>query len=211
MADPIDAPRRRFGLGRGQVYPAAHADMLVHPARRLLHPPRRLVRRLDPAVDADVLELGPGPGWFTGALAASLPHGRLHLLDLQVEMLERAATRGSGRVVTATVGDACALPFADGSFDAVVASAVLGELPHPGRAVAEVTRVLRPGGRLVVLETRTDPDFVAYRRLVELGTNAGLRPLRRHGRLLGYTAMLERPCPLVFAGRSARADGGPAS
>ncbi len=190
-----EQPERRLGLEKGAVYPAAAASGLVNPARRLLHPPRRLVRRLGPAPDAEVLEVGPGPGWFSRELAAAVPRGRLQLLDVQPEMLAQARARAASPVVTTTVGDACALPFEDATFDAVVATAVLGETPDPARAVAEIARVLRPGGRFAVLETRTDPDFVSLGRLRELAAPAGLRPVSRHGRLLGYTAVLEREGP----------------
>jgi ubiquinone/menaquinone biosynthesis C-methylase UbiE len=190
--DDEERPSRQLGLGKGAVYPAAAASGLVHPARHLLHPPGRLVRRLGPAPDADVLEVGPGPGWFTRELAAAVPRGRLQLLDVQSEMLATARARADSSRVSATVGDACALPFEDATFDAVVATAVLGETPDPRRAVAEVARVLRPGGRFAVLETRTDPDFVPHARLRELAAAVGLRPVSRYGRLLGYTALFER-------------------
>jgi ubiquinone/menaquinone biosynthesis C-methylase UbiE len=185
-------PERQLGVEKGAVYPAAEASGLVNPARRLLHPPGRLVRRLGPAPDAQVLEVGPGPGWFSRELAAALPRGQLHLLDVQPEMLAQARARAASPVVDTTVGDACALPFEDATFDAVVATAVLGETPDPALAVAEVARVLRPGGRFAVLETRTDPDFVPHAQLREWGQRVGLRPVSRHGRLLGYTAVLER-------------------
>jgi uncharacterized protein len=187
-----EPPERELGLGKGAVYPGAAASGLVHPFRRLLHPPGRLVRRLGAAPDAEVLEVGPGPGWFSRELAAAVPRGRLQLLDVQPEMLTLARARASSPVVDTTVGDACALPFEDSTFDAVVATAVLGETPEPARAVAEVARVLRTGGRFVVLETRTDPDFVPHARLRELAEPVGLWPVSRHGRLLGYTAVFER-------------------
>ena len=187
-----ERPARELGLGKGAVYPADASRGLVNPARWLLHPPGRLVRRLGPAPDAEVLEIGPGPGWFSRELAAAVPRGRLALLDVQPEMLAQARIRAASPVVDTTVGDACALPFEDATFDAVVATAVLGETPDPARAIAEVARVLRPGGRFAVLETRTDPDFVRYARLSDLAERVGLRPASRHGHLLGYTAVLER-------------------
>lgn len=188
---PADAARD-FGLGRGRVYPADRAGGLLNPLRRLLHPPARLVRRLDPAPSDVLLEVGPGPGWFSRALAARVPDGSLHLLDLQEQMVTMALSRASSDVVVGTAGDAAALPFADGSFDAVAATAVLGEIPDPRAALGEFARVLRPGGRLLTLETRTDPDFIAHRRLVAMAAPVGLHPHSRHGRLLGYTAVLRR-------------------
>ena len=180
---------RRFGLGKGNVYPATAARALVNPVRHLLHPPRRLVRRMRLAPSDRVLELGCGPGWFSPALVSGA--GRVHLADLQADMLRIAKARAPS--ATATVVDAMALPFLDRSFDAVLVAAVLGEIPDPGRALREVRRVLRPGGCLTVLETRTDPDFTSFARLCELAEAAGLEATRRHGRVAGYTA--------VFVGR----------
>jgi uncharacterized protein len=184
---------RAYGVGRGEVFPAAHAASLTNPMRFLLHPPGRLVRRLDPAPDADVLEVGPGPGWFSGALAARLPRGALHLVDVQPEMLELARARAGSPVVSTMVAEAGDLPFDDASFDGVVAGAVLGETPDPAAAVREFARVLRPGGRLLTLETRTDPDYVTYHRLSAMVAAAGLVPDRRWGRVLGYSAVHRRP------------------
>ena len=188
---------RAYGLGKGRVYPATAARALVNPLRRLIHPPARLARRLAPQPDARILEVGPGPGWFSPALAETVPDGRLHLVDLQAEMLEFATARledadtDVGRI-DATVGDACALPFEDATFDAAFASAVLGETPDPARALAEIARVLRPGGRLLVLEGRGDPDRIPRRRLTSLAWRAGMVPCRRWGKVLATTTLFER-------------------
>lgn len=192
MESAEPGPQRRFGLERGAVYPASEARALLNPLRHLVHPPGRLVRRLGLAAEAHVLEVGPGPGWFSRSLAAAVPRGRLHLLDLQPRMLELAVVRAASPVVETTVGDACELPFNACTFDAAVVSAVLGETPDPSLALAELARVLRSGGRIAVLETRTDTDYIDVPRLLELADAAGLRLRRRHGRVLGYTAILTR-------------------
>ena len=61
-------------------------------------------------------------------------------------------------------GDALGLPFADGSFDAVTISFGLRNLVDPGAGLAEMARVTRPGGRLVVCEF-SQPTFTPFRRL----------------------------------------------
>jgi ubiquinone/menaquinone biosynthesis C-methylase UbiE len=63
--------------------------------------------------------------------------------------------------------DAEQLPFPSGRFDFAISRHVLWTLPHPAAAVAEWVRVLRPGGRLVVLDGRFDPGF-----LIEPSQNA---------------------------------------
>jgi demethylmenaquinone methyltransferase / 2-methoxy-6-polyprenyl-1,4-benzoquinol methylase len=84
------------------------------------------------------------------ALAASDAGGRVTGLDFSAPMLERA--RGKSSEIEWIEGDALALPFADGSFDAVTIGFGLRNLPNVERGLTELRRVLRPGGRLAILE-----------------------------------------------------------
>lgn len=185
-AEPNRVAARRFGTGRGAVFPVSASWRLDNPLRHLVHPPARLIRRLAPQPGEVILELGCGPGWFSGRLAGAFPIG-LVLADLQHEMLALARQRAS--TVPAIAADAMHLPLRDRSVDAVILATVLGEVPDPAAALREVARVLRPGGRLIVLESRTDPDWVPLARLRTLASAAGLRVERRWGRP-GYTARL---------------------
>lgn len=96
------------------------------------------------AVPEDVLEIGCGPGEFAARLRDQLG---VHVVavDLSPRMVELARARG----LEARVADAEALPFADGMFDCAVANWVLHHVGELHRGLAEITRVLRPGGRLV--------------------------------------------------------------
>jgi len=165
---------RRFA-GRG-AYPHELAWLLTLPVRRWLQPPERLVARLALAPDARVLELGPGPGWFSPHVARALPRGRLVLYDLQREMLAKARRRlgraGAGNASFAQ-GDGASLPFRDGAFDAAFLVAVLGEVPDPAACVSELRRVLRCGGRLLLTETRGDPDALTAEALRALAEPRG--------------------------------------
>lgn len=103
-----------------------------------------------------VLELGAGTG-------LNLPHYPGHIAELVLsepvpEMARRIEARieagearrvGGARVVVAPAED---LPFADGSFDTVVATMVLCTVPDPERALSEISRVLAPGGHLLFCE-----------------------------------------------------------
>lgn len=97
---------------------------------------------LPPLGGRDVLDLGSGPGHYA-RLAAKAGARRVVALDLTPEML----ARGAGARVAA---DAAGLPFRDGAFDVVVAAMVLGYLGDRRRAFAEMARVLRPRGTLVL-------------------------------------------------------------
>jgi SAM-dependent methyltransferase len=110
-----------------------------------------LAGQIDWPAGAEVLEAGCGPGWLWAEAADALPAGmRLTLTDLSPGMVAEAEQRvgGLGRyaAVTARPADAQALPFPDDSFDVVVANHMLYHVPEPALAVAELARVLRPGG-----------------------------------------------------------------
>ncbi|HKW78666.1 MAG TPA: class I SAM-dependent methyltransferase [Candidatus Limnocylindria bacterium] len=105
----------------------------------------------------DVLEIGVGTG---RNLALYPAEARVTAIDLSPAMLERARSRAAelGRQVELRVSDAEALEFPDGSFDTVVSTLVLCTIPDPARGVREVRRVLRPGGRYLVLDHVRSPQ-----------------------------------------------------
>lgn len=104
------------------------------------------------AEPSDTLDVGCGTGFFSLQLAA-LGH-RATGLDVAEEMLARAREKAAAAGLAATylAGDAENLPFADGSFDLVIERHVMWTLPNPGQALADWSRVLRPGGHLVLVE-----------------------------------------------------------
>jgi ubiquinone/menaquinone biosynthesis C-methylase UbiE len=89
---------------------------------------------------------------------------RLTGIDLSTEMLDVARKRaaGAGRQVDLREGDAHALPFGEASFDTVVCTLSLCNIPDPDRAVAEMKRVLRPGGRLVLVDHVRSTNRLVY-------------------------------------------------
>ncbi len=102
-----------------------------------------------------VLDLGIGPG--TSALEMARDGGKAHLgLDRSAEMLRRAAGAARARGVSLPLlrADVMALPLRDGAVDGVTGHSFLYLLPDPAGALAEVRRVLRPGGRAAFLEPR---------------------------------------------------------
>jgi ubiquinone/menaquinone biosynthesis C-methylase UbiE len=104
----------------------------------------------------EVLEIAIGTGRNLPFYPADV---RLTGVDLTPAMLEIARQRASalGREVDLRVGDAEALEFPDGRFDTVVATLALCTIPDDRRTVAEIRRVLRPGGRLLLLEPVRSP------------------------------------------------------
>ena len=107
-----------------------------------------------------VLDVGVGPGFLAAEMAAEVgPDGRVCGIDTSGAMLDVAARRDPGRdaaTLELELGSAEQIPQADESFDAVVTTQVLEYVPDVAGALAEMRRVLRPGGRLLVLDTDWD-------------------------------------------------------
>lgn len=107
-------------------------------------------------VEGEVLEIAVG----TGRNLRHYPEGvKLTGIEFSPAMLEIARVRAAelGREVDLRVGDAQALDFPDASFDSVACTLALCPIPDDRAAVAEIRRVLRPGGRLLLLEHVRSP------------------------------------------------------
>jgi demethylmenaquinone methyltransferase/2-methoxy-6-polyprenyl-1,4-benzoquinol methylase len=102
-----------------------------------------------------VLDIAGGTGDLARAFAARVgARGRVVLTDINEAMLRVGRDRllDEGLVLPAVVCDAERLPFADGRFDLVSVAFGLRNMTHKERALTEMARVLRPGGRLLVLD-----------------------------------------------------------
>ena len=148
-------------MGRSMPCPSALAWMLDHPLRRRFK--RVTMDRVGIRPGECVLELGPGPGAFTVDAARRVGlEGRLVAVDIQPEMIARVEARvreaGLDNVET-HVRSAYDLPLEDDSVDRAFLITVLPEIPDRARALAELRRVLKPGGVLSVTEQFTDPDY----------------------------------------------------
>jgi ubiquinone/menaquinone biosynthesis C-methylase UbiE len=154
----------------------------------------RLRSVLRPQPGERLLEIGVGTGYYSFDLAEWVaPTGTLELFDLQQEFLDHVMRAAAERGLTnlnPTQGDATRLPYEDASIDAVVLTAVLGEIPDKAAALREIRRVLKPAGRLVVGELFGDPHFTTRASLERIGAAAGLGLTGRSGNWFGYFARL---------------------
>jgi SAM-dependent methyltransferase len=135
------------------------------------------------AAPSRVLEVGCGPGELAARIQDELG-ADVVAVDISPRMVELARGRG----VDARVGDVMDLPFPAGEFDCAVAAWMLYHVPDPSRGIAELARVLRPGGRLVagtnapdhLRELRVLLGLPTDRAAVPFSAANGEEQLRRH-------------------------------
>jgi len=109
-----------------------------------------------------VLDFGCGPGTISMGLAQAIAPGELHGIDIeesQIQIARIAAQAGNHQNTKFLTGDVTALPYEDNFFDAAHCHAVLMHIPDTQRALAEVKRVLKPGGILACRELITSSSF----------------------------------------------------
>jgi len=164
-----------------------------------LHPDGRYLDACAGTLDL-ALELA-GRSWFTGKVFAS---------DFTFEMLERGRHKIEGQPVVTACADALRLPFPDATFDGATVGFGVRNLADLDAGLHELARVLRPGGRLVILEFST-PWWTPFRQLYLFYFLRVLpligRLVSRHSRAYTYlpASVLEFPEPPELARRMADA------
>ena len=184
---------------------------------------RTVLGLLGPRAGERVLDLGVGPGFLASEVAALVgPDGLVAGVDVSESMLAIARTRvvdGPAAPVQLRIGSATDLPYEDQSFDAVVSTQVLEYVNDIPAALAEIRRVLRPGGRVLVLDTDWDSivwhchDGARMERVLtawqeHLADPYLPRTLGRQLRDAGFTAAAPRVIPLLNAGYEQRTYSG---
>jgi ubiquinone/menaquinone biosynthesis C-methylase UbiE len=145
-----DAVRKRFGETAAAV--AEHQD------RRLEATRERLAALLAPAGDERALDVGTGAGAIAVALAPLV--AKVIAIDIVPELLAEARKRAPANVEILEA-DATALPFDGGSFDLVATARTFHHIARPELVLAEMNRVLRPGGTMLVVDQLAPVDPLA--------------------------------------------------
>lgn len=150
-----------------EVLPDAYADWRRSILGRITDAleQRLVLDRIGPVQGLRLLDVGCGDG----VLATRLAQGgaRVTGIDASADMISAARSRAkaAGVEVDLAEGDAGNLPFPAGHFDCVVSVATLCFVDDPGRSIAEMARVLKPGGRLVLGELGRWNLWAAQRRV----------------------------------------------
>lgn len=185
---------------RPHVIPSWMVPLLALPIRKWWEDPDRIVRPLiQPGMR--ILEVGPGSGFFTLPMAeATGPSGAVACVELQAPVRDRLRAKLRRRrlgwaEVRPCSGRDLQVEDLEGRMDLAVAIDVLHEMPEPARALEQMFRSLRPGGRLLVLEPRGHCPGPVFEAEGAWAREAGFLRLpgpdrigsRRHG------ALFERP------------------
>ncbi len=146
----LDAVHKRFGETAALV--AEHQD------RRAADTQARLHRLLSPKGDERAIDVGTGAGAIAIALAPLVRE--VVAVDLVPELLAEARKRAPANVELVEA-DATALPYELGSFDLACTARMLHHVPRPELVLAELNRVLRPGGTMLVVDQLAPIDSLA--------------------------------------------------
>ncbi|TKB27434.1 methyltransferase domain-containing protein [Desulfopila sp. IMCC35006] len=182
-------PYKNSFSGKG-VFPPEYAFTLLFPLRNIFLSPQKLIQRLDLKEDHTILEIGPGPGYFSTYVARKLRKGRLYLLDIQQEMLDIAKKRLDKRKITNviyTLTDGISLDLESDFFDRVFMVTVIGEVENKTGYLKEIYRILKVDGILSISELAGDPDKLSMDELQSLVIAHGFTVSAVFGSKRNYT------------------------
>ncbi len=175
--------------GKG-VFPPRYAFTLLIPFRNFFLSPKQLIQRLDIREDHYVLEIGPGPGYFSTHIARALKSGRLVLLDIQQEMLDYSKKRLEKRNINNVdyrLTDGDQLNLESNCFDRVVMVSVIGEVDNKAGYLKEIHRILKDDGILSISELAGDPDKISRSEMQSLVSAYGFEENAFFGNKRNYT------------------------
>ena len=172
------------------VFPHQFAFTLLIPLRNIFLSPQKLIERLELKSDFIVLEIGPGPGYFSRQISKFLTNGKLVLADIQQEMLDIAKRRILKKGLTNVdfyLCDGKTFDFPSESFDVVFMVTVIGEVENKKDYLLEIRRILKQNGVLSITELAGDPDKISIEELTELVSQFGFTIKNKFGSPKNYT------------------------
>ena len=185
----------------GHTCPVWVGYLLINPLRKLLENPDRIlggfVRR-----GMTVLEPGCGMGYFTLPLARMVgPEGRVVAVDIQEKMMSKLNKRAqraglSERIETRPVGsESLGLEDLAGKVDFVPAIHVVHEMPDQASFFSDIIRLLKPGGKLLVIEPKGHVSRKTFEQTMAEAGAAGFHAEADYGKKGGRRALFTKPSP----------------
>jgi SAM-dependent methyltransferase len=145
-----------------KLFNPASAHKLEDPERLTWMPPDEVVAPLQLAFGNNVADIGAGTGYFALPIARAVAPGRVYAVDLQPEMLklldQKLGAPGAPDNIMLVQGDASATTLRDTSVDVALLANMWHEIDEHAPVLREIARILRPGGRLAILDWRPDVD-----------------------------------------------------
>ena len=172
------------------IFPHQFAFTLLIPLRNIFLSPKQVIKRLELRDDMHIMEVGPGPGYFSFKVAKKLTLGRLVLADIQQEMLDYAQKRLERKNITNIeyyLCDGVNFNFPDASFDRIYMVTVIGEVENKAVYFQEFRRLLKTDGILSISEQAGDPDKMTIEELQEIASESGFQFQKMHGTKRNYT------------------------
>lgn len=172
------------------IFPHQWAFTLLFPLRNLVLSPKELIGRMKLTPEMNMLEVGPGPGYFSVSVAKFLSRGNLVLADIQPEMLEKARKRIQKRKlrnVDYHLCDGQKFKLSGNHFDCIFMVTVLGEVENRDLYLSEFYRMLKKGGVLSISEQAGDPDKLTLEETSKLAQKHGFAFDELFGNARNYT------------------------
>lgn len=146
-------------MAHGHKFNVSKVERLRDPERRTYLNPDMIWDAVATGEIATIVDIGAGIGFFAIPYACRIPHGRVYACDLEPEMighLEAEIASAGVSNVTAVLTEEVRVPLDDGIADVVLMVNLHHELDHPERSLAECRRLLRPRGRLAVVDWKPE-------------------------------------------------------
>ncbi len=176
----------KYYLGREIAHVMGHlaAGWLERPEREREENVSQAIENMDIQPDEHIADIGAGSGYYTFRMARRVPDGKVFAVDLQPEMLDlmrRKIAREDIGNVELVRGSATSPNLAANSVDLVIMVDVYHELAYPREVMQEVVKALKPDGRFVLLEYRTEDPTVPIKRLHKMSEEQAVREMEAVG------------------------------
>ncbi len=183
------------GFATKGVFPPKWAFTLLIPFRNIFLSAKELIKRLELKENYKVLEVGPGPGYFSIPIAKKLTNGMLYLADIQPKMLKYAQKRLNRRKIVNVEYHLCngkTFDFKNNFFDVIFLVTVLGEVENKDAYIKEFYRMLKRDGIVSISELAGDPDKMSIEELVALFEKHNFSIADQYGNKKNYTINFRR-------------------